>query len=143
MHLNNLKVPLDPRFDQHDEIFFVGRLRFPGSIDCTNGVTFLAFISESGLEELQIAVNDKENATFSRATRRDDKMKIKLEGRPDKDGKKFYVAKVQFNGSIMCNPELCFLVFISKEGSEELQITGKFTQCNSTPKIKEIEVIRR
>lgn len=142
MHINNLKIELAPRFDKDEEVYYIGRLKFPGSIDCSNGVTFLIFLSESGLEELQIAVNDKDHVNFNRLIKKPDRLKIKLDSREDKDNNKFYIAKIMFNGYIKCNPELCFLVFKSKKGNEELQITGKFHYKKRAGK-PVIEVIRR
>ena len=49
-----------------------------------------------------------------------------------------------FDGHIMTNPELCFMIFTSKEGSEELQISGQY-MYNDEPVLSShtIEVIRR
>ena len=126
--VNNLKVVLESRLDSKDQVYFIGRLRFPGTIDCRKGVTFLAFTSEIGEEELQIAVNDNANATFNRFSRRDDRVKLSLEQRNDQYGKIFYIGRLQFDGSIKFDPEVTFLLFTSKMGCEELQIVGQVGQ---------------
>lgn len=124
MNINNLKVELDPRFDSKGNIFHLGRMEFPGRINLKKGATFLIFISEEGDEELQIATNDKANTTFSKYSRRSDRLKVSIDTRQDQYNKTFYVAKVQFNGYINCGSEVVFIVFTSKKGSEELQIVG-------------------
>jgi hypothetical protein len=124
MSVNNLKVELEPREDREKNIFYLGKIQFPGRIDLYNGVTFLIFISEDGEEELQIAKNNKENATFSKYTKRNDRLKVEIESRKDQYGKIFYVAKLQYSGYIDCSAEVVFLVFVSKGGFEELQIVG-------------------
>jgi len=124
MGTNNLKVDLDPREDKEKQIYYLGRLQFPGRIDFSHGVTFLVFLSEDGAEEVQVAINNKENTTFSKYTRRNDRVKVSIDSREDQFGKTFYVAKLQFNGYIECEDEVVFLIFNSKEGSEELQMVG-------------------
>jgi hypothetical protein len=52
---NKLTVPLTAREDRDGNKFHVGRIKFPGTIDCKDGVTFLVFTSEEGNEEIQIA----------------------------------------------------------------------------------------
>lgn len=141
--VNNQRIQLDPRFDKSEEIYFIGKLKAPILIDMNEGVTYLVFLSESGEEELQIATNDKENTAFSKYSIYENKMKIKLDKREDKDGQVFYVCKVKHPGLIRCSSETCFLAFVSRKGQEELQITGEFINEFSKPVKKEIEVIKR
>lgn len=139
MSINNLKVELDPRLDKDENIFYIGRLESPVLIDLSKGATFLVFLSEDGAEELQIAVNDRENTAFSRFSRRDDRLKIHLENRSDKHKNQFFVAKVHADLMVNCFSETAFIVFVSKEGHEELQIVGDITERPQTLK-NEIEV---
>jgi len=46
MSSKNLTVDLSPRTDSSGKVFYVGKIEFPGSIDCSKGVTFLVFTSE-------------------------------------------------------------------------------------------------
>ena len=119
-----MKIELDPREDKNGCLFHLGKLSFPGEINCSNGVTFLIFLSEEGDEELQIATINNENTTFSKYSKRDDRVKVSLEGRIDKYGKKFYVGKLMFKGIVDCNDGILFIIFTSKEGCEELQVVG-------------------
>lgn len=144
MNKSNLIVDLEPRDDKKGNIYYIGRLKAPISIDFTSGVTLLVFLSESGDEELQIAVNDKENATFNKFTRKRDRLEIRLDGRTDQHDKKFYIAKLQMNGNIKCHDEIVFLVFISREGAEKIQIVGDISGLSEIPLgYKTIEVIRK
>jgi len=52
----------------------------------------------------------------------DGKLKIELEKRPDSYGKTFYIGKIKSPITIDCEKGIAFLVFISAEGEEELQI---------------------
>lgn len=51
---NKLMIPLVVKRDQNNKPYYVGRLQFPGMIDCSQGVVFMIFTSEEGAEELQI-----------------------------------------------------------------------------------------
>lgn len=143
MNINNLKVELDIREDSKGHIFYIGRLKSPIKIDLSSGATFLVFTSESGEEELQVACNDKENTTFSKYSRQNDRLKVSIEDREDQYGKIFYVAKLQYNGYVDCSvgDGVVFMVFTSKAGSEELQIVGKIVKNGEREPRKGIEVI--
>lgn len=51
---NKLSVALIPNIDRNGKKYYLGKLRFPGTIDCKDGVVFMMFVSEDGAEELQI-----------------------------------------------------------------------------------------
>ena len=55
---NNLIVDLKARKDADGQTFYVGKLKFPGSIDCSMGAVFLVFVSDKNEEQLQIALMD-------------------------------------------------------------------------------------
>ena len=61
MSSSNLCVDLIPREDGNGNVFYVGKLKFDGTINCKDGIAFLIFINESGNEELQITSMDKNN----------------------------------------------------------------------------------
>jgi hypothetical protein len=142
MVTHNLKIDLEPREDKDENIYYLGRLKFPGRICLSEGVTFLVFLSEDGNEELQLAINDKEHTTFSKYSRRADRLKVSIESRPDQFGKTFYVAKIRVNGYLDCSKEeVVFLVFNSKQGFEELQVVGDIKSLSETE--KDSRIIRR
>jgi hypothetical protein len=62
MSNKNLIIELKAREDKNHQVFYVGKLKFPGSIDCSEGVVFLIYTSEEGAEELQIALMDNKDA---------------------------------------------------------------------------------
>jgi len=57
---NNLAIDLKPKQDRDNKTFYVGKLRYPGTIDCSKGVVFLIFTSDQGEEQLQIAMMDND-----------------------------------------------------------------------------------
>ena len=58
MSNKNLTIDLHPRPDDNGKIFYVGKLEFPGTINCEDGVTFIIFVSDAGGEQLQICKMD-------------------------------------------------------------------------------------
>jgi hypothetical protein len=68
---NNLKIELKPHLDGNNKTYYVGKLEFPGTIDCSEGVSFLVFISEPGCEEIQVAnINKKDDKKDSKEPQR-------------------------------------------------------------------------
>jgi hypothetical protein len=61
---NNLPIELHARFEkdpkpgQKPKKFYIGKILFDGSLDCSNGILFFAFTADEGEEELQIAMAD-------------------------------------------------------------------------------------
>lgn len=55
---NNLCLDLHPRKDDDGNTFYVAKLKFPGTINCEDGVVFLVFTSDTGSEQLQIGSMD-------------------------------------------------------------------------------------
>ncbi len=63
MSSKNLTVDLKARHDKDGNVFYVGKIKSPILIDCSEGASFLIFVSDRGEEEMQIApMDDKENA---------------------------------------------------------------------------------
>ncbi len=60
MSNNNLTLDLLPRKDKDGKIFFIAKLKAPVLLDARDGIVFLAFVSDSGAEQLQIACMSKE-----------------------------------------------------------------------------------
>ena len=61
MSNKNLTIDLKKRVDKNGQTFFVGKLRAPVLIDCSEGAVFLIYTSEENAEELQIASMDEKN----------------------------------------------------------------------------------
>ena len=58
---NNIKIELQGRPDKNGQVFFVGKIKAPILIDCSEGAVFLIYTSEAGSEEMQIALMDSKN----------------------------------------------------------------------------------
>jgi hypothetical protein len=58
MSSKNLVIELKSRKDKNGQTFYVGKLKSPVLIDCHDGVVFLVYTAEQGVEELQIAAMD-------------------------------------------------------------------------------------
>lgn len=61
MSNKNLSIDLTARKDVDGNIFYVGKLEFPGTINLKDGAVFLVFISDKGNEQLQIGPMEKNN----------------------------------------------------------------------------------
>jgi hypothetical protein len=57
----NLTIDLKARKDKDGNIFYVGKVKGPVLIDCSEGASFLIFVSDQGDEQLQIAPMDNKN----------------------------------------------------------------------------------
>jgi hypothetical protein len=53
-----------------------------------------------------------------------DNIKIELQSRRDKNGKTFYIGKIKAPVLLDCRTGCAFLIYISEEGAEELQIAS-------------------
>jgi len=58
---NNLAIDLEARKDQDGKTFYIGKLKFPGKIECSQGVVFLIFVADQGEEQLQVALMDNKD----------------------------------------------------------------------------------
>lgn len=58
MSNKNVTIDLKARKDKDGMIFYVGKVKAPMLIDCSQGVVFLVFVSDQGDEQLQIALMD-------------------------------------------------------------------------------------
>ena len=56
-----------------------------------------------------------------------DRLSIELEPRTDDQGRKYFVGKLKGPITIDCENGVAFLIFVSEEGAEELQV------CNIQP----------
>lgn len=58
MSNKNVIIDLKARPDGQGKTFYVGKIKGPITIDCSEGVAFLIFVSARGEEQLQIAPMD-------------------------------------------------------------------------------------
>lgn len=55
MSNKNLTIDLKSRIDKDGRVFYIGKIKAPVMIDCSQGVVFLLFTSDLHDEQLQIA----------------------------------------------------------------------------------------
>ena len=58
MSNKNLTIDLKARKDKDGMVFYVGKVKAPVLIDCSQGAVFLVFVSDSGDEQIQVALMD-------------------------------------------------------------------------------------
>ena len=141
MVTSNLCVELEPRFDKLENIYYLGKLTYPGTLDLSKGISLIIFLSESGSEQLQLCRNNTENTIFSKYIKKNDRLNIELATREDQYKQTYYIAKIQVNGYIDCNKELVFLVFNSRQNSEQIQLVGDIRYNDKLIQKKQVEVI--
>ena len=61
MSNKNVTIDLKARKDKDVMIFYVGKIKAPVLIDCSQGAVFLVFVSDHGDEQLQIALMDNKD----------------------------------------------------------------------------------
>lgn len=66
---DRIKIRLDKRQDSYGKSFYVGKVRANFNIDCSD-VSFIAFLSKEGKEELQIVGKIDNSLKFDRAVRK-------------------------------------------------------------------------
>jgi len=54
----NVTIDLKSRKDRDGQQFYVGKIKAPVLIDCSQGAVFLIFVSDKGDEQMQIALMD-------------------------------------------------------------------------------------
>ena len=123
------KVELEARFDKNDATYFIGKCRAPMPLQFKKGVVFFIFTSDEGGEELHIAC-PKLNSQFvspKKTLREDgtvDRVYVNLERKLDVDKNPYYLGVVQDdNLELSLSEGLVFLVYTSKAGAEQLQIS--------------------
>jgi hypothetical protein len=52
---DKLKIDLEPQKDRSGNTYYLGKIKGPFTIDCSDGVAFLIFISNPGEEEMNIS----------------------------------------------------------------------------------------
>lgn len=58
MSNKNIIIDLKAKKDVDNRVFYVGKIKAPVLIDCSEGAVFLLFVSDKGEEQLQIALMD-------------------------------------------------------------------------------------
>jgi hypothetical protein len=111
--------------DVNGDPYYIGKLQFPGPLEFESGVSFFVFVSEGGVEQLQIAPMDpsrklkmRDNVYMNKG-----RLSIKLNPRVDQHGRTYYIGEGIGLVKLDLKCGIFFTVFVSKSGSEEIQIT--------------------
>lgn len=106
--------------------FFIGKLQFPGTMEFDKGVSFMVFVSEEGVEELQIAPLDPSRRSKSHRDSsgfNGDRFSVELNPMVDRAGNTYYVGEARGFVDMDLRRGIFFTIFVSRPGSEELQIS--------------------
>lgn len=114
------------RQDTNGHPYFIGKLQFPGTLDFEAGASFMVFVSQDGVEELQIAPLDPARRSKSRsdsANLSGSRLVIDLHQMKDQNGDIYYIGEALGLLEMDLRRGIFFTVFTSKAGEEELQIS--------------------
>lgn len=125
---SGIVISLKPQTDGYGASYYTGKLQAPIDLDYSKGISFLAFTSATGEEELHIVSMESHvlNRINSKSTifrTNFGKIKIFLKSHLDSYDEVFYVGEAfgEFESSV--NEGLFFTIFNSIPGREEIQIS--------------------
>lgn len=121
------KIALTPQQDKHGNTYYLGKWQGPLLLDLSCGVSFMAFVSDDGAEELHISLRDPRKPPRKGGRQvtmlNDGTMKIPLRAANDKYDQTFYVGELTGSLFMPIHMGTFFILFNSIEGKEELQIS--------------------
>ena len=119
------KIELTKQFDSNKQPFYIGKLQLPKTLDFDEGVSFMVFTAEDGVEELQIAPLDKSRSKGCRndAGLSGGRFSVDLHAMKDQHGKIYYIGEATGPVVMKLRDGIFFSVFTSRPGEEELQIS--------------------
>jgi hypothetical protein len=126
-----LKIQLFPKSDTDDQVFYIGKLCFPGTISLGKGVSFYIYINDN-VKELHIcptrSLVDDPTTYNTRSRKKTSRSKhnniaIDLATEYDTDENSYFVGSIASNLSVSASEGIVFLVFVADVGEEELQIS--------------------
>lgn len=113
--------------DANGQPYYIGRMQFPGTLEFKCGASFFVFVSEEGVEELQIAPLDparRSKSTRDGAYMHGGRFAIDLHPMMDQRGRTYYVGEAIGLLDLKLRNGIFFTVFLSKPGQEEIQISA-------------------
>lgn len=118
-------IRLKKMTDGNGNPYYIGKQQFSGDLNFKNGTSFMVFVSEEGVEELQIAPLSDNARKYHRNTERFNKNKfeIRLNSMVDANGKTYYVGEAVAPHSYDLNIGVFYTIFTSRPGHEILQIS--------------------
>jgi hypothetical protein len=146
--MSPLKVQLFPKNDTDDQVFYIGKLRFNGSLNVGKGQSFLIYLDDD-VKELHIAPSDCMELTdvfkYYKAARRKssrsrhNNIAVELQSIEAEDGKSFYIGRLECDATVDASEGLVFLVFTADPGEEELQISSPEQKNSKNKKLLKAE----
>ena len=123
--------------DINNQPYYVGKVQWPGTLNLKNGVSFMVFVSEEDVEELQIAPYNKnrrakKQRNYSNLNSNGGRIRINLRPVKDRNGNTYYVGEIKSAEVINLEDGVFFTVFTSRPGKEELQISRLKTPLKTT-----------
>lgn len=115
-----IKVPKDSAGNP----YFIGKIQWPGVMDFEHGISFMVFVAENGMEELQIAPADP--SRISKINKdlylNHGKFCIDIHPMIDQNGSIYYVGEAIGFQKIDVRQGLFFTIYTSIVGQEQIQI---------------------
>lgn len=113
--------------DVNGHPYYIGKLQFPGTLEFDSGVSFMVFVSEEGVEELQISPLDttrlrgcRESSTAMISAGR---FSVELHPMKDQNEKTYYIGEAIGFINMDLRKGIFFTIFTSRSGQEEIQIS--------------------
>jgi hypothetical protein len=121
-----LKIPLIkvPK-DVMGNPYFIGKLQFPATMEFEQGVSFMVFTSDDGMEELQIAPTDPNRIVNRKKGLYINNGKFSIDIHPmiDANGLTYYVGEANDLSKLDLRQGIFFTIYTSISGQEQIQIS--------------------
>jgi len=131
-----LKIQLFPKNDTDKQVFYIGKLCFPGTVTLGKGCVFFVYL-DGEMQELHICPTealhiDNPAQYYTRGRRKQARSRhnnIAIELEPSyttmEDGseKRFFSGSMAAEVTVNASEGIVFLVFVADSGEEELQIS--------------------
>ena len=120
------KIELTADYDKYDQKYYHGKLQWPGTLEFSQGASFMVFLSEEGCEEIQIAPLDltkRQHSNRDGAGFRNGRMTIELHPVEDGNQNIYYIGEALGPVTMNLIEGIYVTVFTSKSGEEEIQIS--------------------
>lgn len=146
--MSPLKVQLFPKADTDGQVFYIGKLRFNGSLNVGKGQSFLIYLDDD-IKELHIAPSDcmelidvfkyYKTARRKASRNRHNNIAVELQSVEAEGGKSFYIGHLECDATVDASEGLVFLVFTADPGEEELQISSPEQKSSKKKRLPKTE----
>ena len=130
-------IPLESRTDRDGEVYYIGKVKFGGTLSFKDGAAFLVYLDDD-LQQLHYTFSSDPGLYdafkyYQVAKRKIVKPKnnnilVDLEPRTEENTKNskqrtFFVGRIKADVILDASNGISFLIFVSDQGEEELQIS--------------------